>query len=99
MNRDTGSRVETVIRDPRAIRTLMKHKGVSGAEMSAVCGFSQATMSRLLNGKVNRIDNGAAKRLARRLDQPYELLFDERLFFVSRDYAHRNVVPTSRKAA
>lgn len=90
MTRDTGSRVETHLRDARAVRSLMKHKSISGAEMSKVCGFSEATMSRLLNGKTTKIDNRAAKHMARRLDQPYDLLFSERLLYVSRDYARRN---------
>lgn len=87
---DRGSRVETHMLDAQAVLRLMKYLDVSGRELAHVAGVSPATISRLLNEKTTRVNNAAAKRIAKRLGQPFENLFRVQMFYVSRDYARRN---------
>lgn len=64
------------LRSGSLLRELMNTKGVSNADVGIAAGVGRTFISALVNNRRNSCTEEVALRIARRLEVPFELLFD-----------------------
>jgi putative transcriptional regulator len=74
------SRNESYMRtkDPEALRRWRNRRGLSQRDLAYLCRCSQATISLIERGEMRNLSEDLAMALAKRLDVPWEDLFEAR---------------------
>lgn len=78
--RSVRSRSESYMRtkDPEALRRWRVRRGLSQRDLAYLCRCSQASISLIERGEMLNLSEDLAMTLARRLDVPWEDLFEAR---------------------
>ena len=76
--RSRRSDVWMKVKDPEAIRRWRKRAGFTQTDLAALCRCSQTTVHLLETGKLMAITEELALTVARRLNVPWEDLFEAR---------------------
>lgn len=66
------------VRDPQALRTWRRRRGLSQRDLAYLCRCSQATISLLERGTMRALSDQLALSLSARLQVPWDELFEPR---------------------
>lgn len=81
------------VRDPQALKRWRERRGLSQRELAYLCRCSQNAISLLEKGTMQTLSEDLALTIARRLDVPWEDLFETR-----KDPGVRRVSPVTGDA-
>lgn len=65
-------------KDPAALKRWRNRRGLSQRDLAYLCRCSQATISLVERGELRNLSEDLAMAIARRLDVPWEDLFETR---------------------
>jgi transcriptional regulator with XRE-family HTH domain len=85
------------VKDPAAVKRWRERRGLSQRDLAMLTRCSQASISLIETGRMRTITEALALKIAKRLDVPWEDLFDARE--LSRVPAMTAGVHTSTRAA
>lgn len=78
-------RVDVLVRDHRLLAKMMDHHDLSVRQLADRVRYNRSSIGHLRSGKRTTCPDDLAKRIAKALDCPTDLLFETRTSIVSRE--------------